>query len=160
MSFIIKHKHNNLRVILLFILLYIPSLNLSAQSKKEQILTLTSHIDSLNQVVNMQTVEIQKKDSIITVYDIEGILKKCNIKIWRNKKLNIISLGRNIDLIKKNGIFSNIKDSTDFIIVYSNTYENVTYYRIFRPRTGADGHFGVMKINNKIIKLKTTYGWF
>jgi len=143
---------------ILFLFLIFISNKIYSQQKFDT--TIVNYFNDFFQCNETVDFLIPKKDSIITVYDIEGILKKCNIKIWRNKKLNIISLGRNIDLIKKNGIFSNIKDSTDFIIVYSNTYENVTYYRIFRPRTGADGHFGVMKINNKIIKLKTTYGWF
>lgn len=100
------------------------------------------------------------KDTTITAYDVDGILKNCNIKAWGHKKLKIMTEGVNIDRIKADGIFTSLKDSTDFIIVSKNTIDKVVYYRIFRPRTGADGHFGIKKVKQQYIKQKTSYGWF
>lgn len=96
----------------------------------------------------------------INAYDPDSVLIKCSINAWVTRKLNVITTGNEIEHIRKNGIFTSIRDTSDFIIVSKNTIKDITYYRIFRPKTGADGHFGIKLENKLFIKLKAKYGWF
>ncbi len=101
-----------------------------------------------------------KKDSLIVAYDADSILTKCGINSWGNKRLTVITSGENINKLKKDGIFAGLNDTTKFIIVSKNTIEELTYYRVFMPRSGADGHYSLKQINGQYVKQKTEYGWF
>ncbi|MBL7706063.1 MAG: hypothetical protein JNM21_11015 [Taibaiella sp.] len=109
-----------------------------------------------------ETVELLRPPGkpTINAYDPDSILTKCSINAWVTRKLNVITTGNEIENIRKNGIFTAIRDTSDFIIVSKNTIKDITYYRIFRPKTGADGHFGIKLENKLLIKLKAKYGWF
>lgn len=99
-------------------------------------------------------------NNIINAYDPDSILTRCHISSWVVRKLNIITEGNDIQNIRTYGIFTSVKDSSDFIIVSKNTIKDITYYRIFRYRTGRDGHFGIKLENNIPVKMKTIYGHF
>lgn len=67
---------NNFHV--LFLLMLLP-FSYSAQSKKQQIVTLTNRIDSLNQVINQKEDNIETKNK--TIKDLNKTITDLNIKI-------------------------------------------------------------------------------
>ncbi len=103
---------------------------------------------------------LQSNQDIIVAYDVDSILTKSGITDWGLKKLKVITFGESINKMKKVGIFTHINDTTDFIIVYQNMIDTVSYFGVFRPHTGADGHIEIKKINGQYLMQKLSYGWF
>jgi hypothetical protein len=101
-----------------------------------------------------------EKDSIISIIDVDSILIKAEIHKWGNKLLNIVSTGESVLKIKEKGIFCDFSEKDTFYIFASNKIDEVTYYRIFRPGTGADSHFGVIQKGKKYVVVKRKSGWF
>lgn len=101
-----------------------------------------------------------EKDSIINMIDVDSTLAKIGINKWGSKRLNIVSTGDTVLKIRKEGIFYNFSGKDSYFIFAENIIDNVTYYRIFRPRTGADSHFGIIKKGKKYFTVKKGSGWF
>jgi hypothetical protein len=99
-------------------------------------------------------------DTIINIIDIDSILTKAKIIKWGDKLLNVVSKSETVLKIKKEGIFCSFKDEKLFYIFSSNKIGKVTYYRIFRPRTGADCYIGIVRKNKRYLITKRGKGWF
>lgn len=111
---------------------------------------------------NKETISFLRPGGSATInaYDPDSILTKCQIASWVVRKLNIITEGTDIQNIREYGIFTSVRDTSDFIIASKNKIKNITYYRIFRPRTGQEGHFGIKSENGIPVRMKSIYGNF
>lgn len=123
--------------------------------------------DSKNEIIksffqSKSTIDFMQpeKDSIINMIDVDSTLTKLGINKWGSKRLNILSTGDAVLKIRREGIFCNFSGRDSCFIFAENLIDNVTYYRIFRPRSGADSHFGIIKKRKKYFVVEKASGWF
>jgi hypothetical protein len=99
-------------------------------------------------------------DSTITILDVNNILTDCLINLFGKVKVKVVNLGKDVEKIKKEGIFSSPTNRKDLFVFTKERLGNLTGFRIFHPRSNGSCFWGFTRKSNHYYFSKKSFGWF
>ena len=99
-------------------------------------------------------------DSSIILLDPNKVLANCILHNSDKWRIQIVSSGKEIDQIKKNGIFS-INGRTRYLfILIKGKRKDVVGYSLYHPRSGGDFNWSFKEKNKKLFFFQEKRGYF
>jgi len=93
------------------------------------------------------------KDSVVTILDVNGLLKDCIVTAISNFRLNVVDTGTEIQKIRKSGIFSADPSNKNVLVLTKNRLGGITGFTLFQPYSNFNYYWG-FKQRRKVFILK------
>jgi hypothetical protein len=92
------------------------------------------------------------------MYDVDSILISCGIQNWGNKRLEVISQGNNVEIIRKKGIFAEIDDRRKCYIVRRGNNRDTIVLLVFNSFSNRQADIQVVRKGEKYFVVKRGMG--